>query len=232
MPRLSAKANAKPVRHASKTKAPIKRRRAAADSAAPARRGGARTRPRTNGHARANGNGHANGDGREPLRTAAKRTLPVIGAQREQVPCLSCGLCCGYIAVEIESPNTVSGATEILWYLYHQNISVYFDDGEWMVQFETRCQHLMDDHRCGIYEQRPKICRDFDETSCEVNADEVGQSFYNAGEFLSWLAQNHRRVYSIVKQRYMPPEASLTGQPVSQSPLRPFRSRFAELRAR
>ena len=76
------------------------------------------------------------------------------------------------------------------------------------------------------------ICRDFDETSCEVNASEVGQSFYNAGEFLTWLAQHHKRVYSIVKRQYMPPEASLTGQPVSRTQLRPFRSRFAELRAR
>jgi Fe-S-cluster containining protein len=216
MPSRSAKANAKPNRHATKPKAPIKRRRAAQNA-------------RTNGHAHANGQGHANGNGNGHK---ARRALPVIAAKREQVPCLSCGLCCGYIAVEIESPNTVSGATEILWYLYHQNISIYFDDGEWMVQFETRCQHLMDDHRCGIYEQRPKICRDFDETSCEVNADEVGQSFYNAGEFLEWLAQNHKRVYSIVKRQYMPPEASLTGQPVSRTPLRPFRSRFGELRAR
>ena len=50
------------------------------------------------------------------------------------------------------------------------------------------------------------ICRDFDETACEVNAREVGQSFYNSGEFLTWLAQNRKRVYSIVKSSYMPPE--------------------------
>jgi Fe-S-cluster containining protein len=232
MPRKSANANSKPKRHATTPKPPIKRGRTAAKGLAKQAKG--RATAHANGKSHANGNGHAtNGSRVAPaLRGGGKRTLPVIAAAREQVPCLSCGLCCGYVAVEIESPNTVSGATEILWYLYHQNISIYTDDGEWMVQFETRCQHLMDDHRCAIYEQRPQICRDFDETGCEVNAEEIGQSFYNAGEFLSWLAQHHKRVHSIIKQRYMPPESTLTGQPVSRTPLQSFRTRFQELRPR
>ena len=205
-PRPSTKPNAKRNGHATRTTNAVKRGRA-----------------RSNGDAgHANGNGHANGK---------RRTLPVVSA-RGQVPCLSCGLCCGYVAVEIESPNTVLGATEILWYLYHQNVSIYADDGEWMVQFETRCQHLMDDRRCAIYEQRPPICRNYDETACEVNSSVVGTSFYNPGEFLGWLAQHHKRVYAIVKKRYLPPEPSLTGQPVSTTPLLPFRPRFESLRAR
>ena len=188
------------------------------------RAGAARRRSEASKRARAATNGHARSNG-------ARRTLPVLAA-RKQIPCLSCGLCCGYVAVEIESPNTVSGATEILWYLYHHNVSIYADEGEWMVQFETRCQHLQDDKRCAIYETRPPICRAYDETACEVNASEIGTSFYNTGEFLTWLAQHHKRVYSIIKKRYMPPAHSLTGQPVSTTPLGPFRPRFDALRGR
>ena len=157
---------------------------------------------------------------------------PTSAPQAGQTPCLSCGLCCGYVAIEIEPPNTVSHATQILWYLYHQQVSIYFDGGEWMVQFETRCQHVLDDNRCAIYETRPMICREYDETTCEVNAPEVGLSFYNSGQFLKWLAENHKRVYSIVRKRYMPPEHSLDGRPVSRTRLGAFGPRFDALRAR
>ena len=189
---------------------PRKTKRAAAKRKAPA----PRATPASNGH----------------------RKLPVIAssapAQREQVPCLSCGLCCGYVAVEIEPPNTVSSATQILWYLYHQQVSVYFDSGEWMVQFETRCQHVQDDKKCAIYETRPMICREYDETECEVNTPEIGISFYNSGEFLTWLSQNHKRVYSLVSKNYMPPEHSLGGRMVSRTRLGPFGPRFDAMRAR
>ena len=62
-------------------------------------------------------------------------------------------------------------ATDVLWYLYHENVSVQRDpDGEWTVYFESRCKNLQDDLLCGVYEQRPVVCRDFDNRTCEVNA--------------------------------------------------------------
>ena len=50
-----------------------------------------------------------------------RRNLPVINtpgirAPRAQVPCLTCGLCCSYVAVEIDGPSTLDAATNILWY--------------------------------------------------------------------------------------------------------------------
>jgi uncharacterized protein len=160
------------------------------------------------------------------------KRLPVIGAASAQIPCLSCSLCCHYVAVEIDGPETVRGATEMLWYLYHPGVSVYVDEGEWMVQFETRCQHLLPDKRCGIYETRPPICRQYDEVGCEVNADEVGLSLYTTREFLAYLAQHHKRIHTIIKKRYMPSEASLDGRVNMRSKLEPFRPRYEAMRAR
>ena len=103
-----------------------------------------------------------------------KRALPVVPAPtRSAVPCLTCGLCCTYLAVEISAPDSVRAATEILWHLYHEGVSIYRDsDDEWMVQFETRCKHLAADNKCAISEQRPQICRDYAADTCEVNADD------------------------------------------------------------
>jgi Fe-S-cluster containining protein len=161
------------------------------------------------------------------------RSLPVIAQSRSQpgqLPCLSCGLCCTYIAVEIDDPSTLRGATDILWYLYHHGVAVYFDGDEWMVQLETSCRHLQADNRCAIYETRPQICREFDETSCEVNAEELGTTFYTARDFLLYLEQHHKRIHSLVRKRYLPPDAMLNGNNAARQPLGPFGPRLEALR--
>ncbi len=107
------------------------------------------------------------------------------------VPCTQCARCCTYVAVGIDAPRGLRAATDILWYLYHDQVSVYCDgDGEWSVVFETRCSHLRADLLCGIYDRRPHICRTFDNTTCEVNA-EGGQTFREPAEFVAWL-EKHR----------------------------------------
>ena len=79
--------------------------------------------------------------------------------KRRKVPCGSCALCCTYVAVEIDPPDDVENASEIVWYLYHEHVSVHYGDDEWMLQFDTRCRNLDDDRRCRIYAQRPISCR-------------------------------------------------------------------------
>jgi Fe-S-cluster containining protein len=148
------------------------------------------------------------------------------------VPCLTCALCCSYIAVAIDAPNTVKAATEILWHLYHDHVSVYRDgDDEWMVQFETRCRHLADDNKCAIYETRPPICREYAADTCEVNAEDEGTSFYAPDAFLAYLAQRSRRVYAAVQKKYMPAPEHLTRRPSSATPTG-FEARFVALRGK
>jgi Fe-S-cluster containining protein len=46
-----------------------------------------------------------------------------------------------------------------LWQVSHDGVGAYKDDDGWFVMFETRCQHLLGDGRCDIYDDRPTICR-------------------------------------------------------------------------
>jgi Fe-S-cluster containining protein len=160
----------------------------------------------------------------------------VLSAQTERapVPCLTCGLCCTYIAVAIDGPDSVKAATEILWHLYHDHVSVYRDsDDEWMVQFETRCRHLQSDNKCAIYETRPHICRTYSEVSCEVNADDEGMSFYSPETFLRYLSQRSRRIYALLQKSYLPGPEHLVPRTLKgmQKPAS-FESRYLALRSR
>ncbi len=122
------------------------------------------------------------------------------------VPCLECGKCCTYVAVGINAPTTPRTATDILWYLYHQGVSVYRDhDGEWAVMFDARCRHLQDDLLCAVYADRPHICRAFDNTGCEVNAPGGMTVYRQPAEFLEYLKEKRPKVYEGVAKKYLPP---------------------------
>jgi hypothetical protein len=110
------------------------------------------------------------------------------------------------VGVGINAPHSVRYATDVLWYLYHENVSVHCDaEGEWVVTFETRCKHLRDDLLCGVYEQRPVVCREFDNTGCEVNAPGGGQTFTEPAQFLDWLRVQRPRLYAHIARQFVPP---------------------------
>ena len=168
-----------------------------------------------------------------PAPTARKRTkLPVYAEAKAEkqgkkaATCTSCGLCCSYVAIEVDTPKTVKQATMMLWYVYHEGISLYVNDDDWMVQFDTTCIHLQPDYRCGVYETRPHICREFSEQDCEVNTGDDGKTFYTATEFLEHLAQTRPRVHAVVKKSFSPPE----GGPRMR--LTPFEHRFQAVMSR
>ena len=135
------------------------------------------------------------------------KVLRVIqpAAKRALVECTECAKCCTYVAVGINPPVRARWATDILWYLYHEAVTVYRDgDGEWMVQFETRCRHLAHDKLCGIYPQRPHICRAFDNRTCEVNDSVGGQLFSTPEEFLTYLKHERPRLYRFIAKTHVP----------------------------
>jgi Fe-S-cluster containining protein len=140
--------------------------------------------------------------------------------------CAQCGLCCTYLAIEIDGPTTVKRATELLWYLYHEHVSLYVNDDAWMVQFETTCRYLTADRRCGVYATRPHICREFSEQDCEVNTgDGDGQTFYTVAAFMEYLKQAKPRVYALVMKGYAPPEEA-------KRDLHPFERRLRDVYVR
>lgn len=83
-------------------------------------------------------------------------------------------LCCRYIALPVETPTTREELDQIRWFLLHGGVSLFIEDGDWYISMETACRHLQPDFRCGIYETRPKICRDFSTDNCDYHAGDYG----------------------------------------------------------
>ncbi|UCE86823.1 MAG: YkgJ family cysteine cluster protein [Deltaproteobacteria bacterium] len=147
-------------------------------------------------------NGKANGG---PVRGARAATeargasLPVL--QKEAThPCFSCQLCCTYMAVEIDAPTTNTEYDYIVWYLYHAGVSVFIDwEGDWYLKVDSRCEHLTDAGLCGVYENRPVICREFSFEDCEKNNTDGPPDkwlFETAEQFITWLKKQRPKSYA------------------------------------
>ena len=111
--------------------------------------------------------------------------------------CARCtALCCRYVTVELDTPEDDSDFDEIRWFLMHENIAVYIEDGSWYVQFQTRCRNLASDNRCGIYDTRPQICREHGaKGDCEFTGDiETKVLFQNSDDFEHWVSENYEFV--------------------------------------
>ncbi len=139
-----------------------------------------------------------------------KLNLPVLQETPApgHVSCLQCAKCCTYVAVGINAPTTPKLATEVLWHLYHQGVSVCRDEaGEWYVQFEARCRNLGPGNLCAVYLNRPHICRAYDDQVCEVNAPQKGLiEFKDPKHFLEYLSVKRPKVYRAIVAKYVPPE--------------------------
>jgi Fe-S-cluster containining protein len=144
-------------------------------------------------------------------KSVSRVPLPVVQETPDPVECTECGKCCTYVGVEVETPEGAKDASDILWYLYHPGVYIYIDGNEdWSVHFESRCDNLGDDLLCRIYEQRPDICRGFDNTTCEVNDHgNEATTIRTPAEFLDWLRDNEkkgfRKIYKKLQKRYLPP---------------------------
>ena len=136
-------------------------------------------------------------------------TLPVVqeAPVAGHVSCLQCAKCCTYVAVGINAPSTARLATEILWHLYHEGVSVCRDEaGEWYVQFPSRCKNLGEGNLCSVYFNRPHICRAYDDQGCEVNAPQAGLiEFTEPRQFLEYLSLKRPRIYKAIEGKYVPP---------------------------
>jgi len=130
--------------------------------------------------------------------THERELLPILEKAPDH-PCFECALCCRYIAIEIDAPTTNREYDYLVWYLYHPGVSVFVDwDGAWFVRFETRCHHLTPQGLCGVYEQRPAICQDFDWKDCERHQTDGPPDkwlFESANQFLTWFAKQRPKSY-------------------------------------
>ena len=82
--------------------------------------------------------------------------------------------CCRYVALPIETPTKNADYDDIRWYLLHERISVFVEDGDWYINFVTDCRHLQSDHHCNIYNTRPRICRQYTTENCDYHSGDYG----------------------------------------------------------
>ena len=109
--------------------------------------------------------------------------------------CSGCSLCCEYVSVELDKPTGKGDYDEVVWLLLHKNVWVYIDDeDDWYVQFNTPCEKFGDDKLCGIYHNRPNVCRKHFQDSCERYGEgsPYKKIFRKKEDFIKWLVENKR----------------------------------------
>lgn len=96
------------------------------------------------------------------------RQVPRSEVPKDKVLCEYCtAKCCRYFALPIDTPEDFEDFEYVRWYLLHDRASIFTEDDDWYLLVHTECHHLQDDNRCGIYETRPQICRDYTTDDCE-----------------------------------------------------------------
>jgi Fe-S-cluster containining protein len=99
------------------------------------------------------------------------------GLTRAEVPPTDClcdhctGKCCRYFSLPIKTPETWADYDEVRWFLAHGQTVIYVDEGNWYLLVMTRCGYLTPENRCGIYADRPAICRTYTTDDCEYDTD-------------------------------------------------------------
>jgi Fe-S-cluster containining protein len=78
-------------------------------------------------------------------------------------------LCCRYFALPLDNPTTVRDYDNIRWYLCHENVVVFVEKRQWYIGIMSRCKQLQPDNRCGIYQTRPRVCREYTTDTCDYH---------------------------------------------------------------
>jgi Fe-S-cluster containining protein len=101
----------------------------------------------------------------------------------DEVLCSYCtGKCCRYFALPIEAPTTWEDFDHIRWYMFHGHVSIFVEDETWYLMVFGDCEHLGEDYRCGIYQDRPAICRSYTTENSEYDNDACYDKLFETGE--------------------------------------------------
>jgi Fe-S-cluster containining protein len=124
---------------------------------------------------------------------ATKTARPDVrrnGRPADEGLCASCAAkCCRYFALPIDTPTTWKDFDSIRWFLLHDRVTVFREDGTWYLLVHTECRHLDADHRCAIYATRPRICRDYSTNNCEYRDDWVYDRYLETPEQVEEYAE-------------------------------------------
>ncbi len=101
----------------------------------------------------------------------------------DDILCSYCAAkCCCYFALPIDAPDDWEDFEFIRWYLLHERATVFIEEEDWYLLVHTRCRHLGADNRCGQYETRPQICRDYTTKNCEYEDSWVYDHYWETAE--------------------------------------------------
>ncbi len=114
-------------------------------------------------------------------------------------------LCCRYFSLGIDTPETPEDFDNLRWYLSHEAVHIFVEDGDWYLSVQTPCKHLQADNRCGIYEDRPKICRQYSTDNCDYHVGSYDyEHYFTTPQQLEAYAQSalgKRYAKYVLKQR-------------------------------
>ena len=107
-----------------------------------------------------------------------------------EVLCDYCtGKCCRYFALPIETPEKFKDYEFIRWYMLHGETTIFCEDDDWYLMVHNECDHLLHDNRCGIYDTRPQICRDYSTKDCEYEDDWTYDRYWETPEQMHEYAE-------------------------------------------
>lgn len=92
--------------------------------------------------------------------------------KKKPLTCNECSDCCKYVAIEVDKPTCKKDYSDIFWYLYHKDISVFIDhDKSWNLEIRNPCEALNGTGKCTVYDERPIICRKYDLDTCTTHSE-------------------------------------------------------------
>ena len=130
-----------------------------------------------------------------PVADDDRDALELTSAENADL-CAGCIKCCSYITVEVDCPRTPREYDQWLWAIMHRHVSLYVERPEkWFIAFETRCENLDANGRCGIHGRHPVLCREYDPRSCErrLPLADVRAWFDTADQFEDWIRRERPR---------------------------------------
>jgi len=94
----------------------------------------------------------------------------------------------------LDPPTTAGAFDDIRWYLMHRDVTVFVDDGQWFLQVDRPCKHILPDNRCGAYENRPRVCRKYKTQDCDYHQGDYGyDQYFTTAEALEEYASKYLR---------------------------------------
>lgn len=114
--------------------------------------------------------------------------MPKPLVKRDSLPAGEClcdyctAKCCRYYALPMETPTTWADFDHARWFLLHGKAAIFVEDDTWYLMVFAECRHLQPDNRCGIYHDRPFICRNYSTDNCEYDDEACYDKYFETPE--------------------------------------------------